>query len=221
MTAKPSAPPHPARHPPRHPPRHPDVEILGEETGFARHLGVDIVRFRHRLFAGGWSGERVFDVVRRGGAAAVILYDPERDSVVLVEQFRVAALYAGRSPWQVEAVAGLIDSDETPEAVARREAREEANLDPLGPLLPIQTMMPATGSLDERVFLFCGRVDSRGAAGIYGLAAEQEDIRVLVKTVAEIETMLDKGEIDSAHTLISLYWLLRHRDRLRKEWPGG
>ena len=202
-------------------PSHPDVEILGVETGFARHLGVDIVRFRHRLFAGGWSGERVFDVVRRGAAAAVLLYDPERDSVVLIEQFRVAAFFAGRSPWQVEAVAGLIDSDETPKEVARREAREEANLDPLGPLLPIQTMMPATGSLDETVFLYCGRVDCRAAGGIHGVAAEQEDIRVLVKTVAEIEAMLDSGQIDSAHTLISLYWLLRHRDRLRDEWLGG
>ena len=202
-------------------PAHPDVEILGVETGFFRHLGVEIVRFRHRLFAGGWSGDRVFDIVRRGAAAAVLLYDPDRDSVVLIEQFRVAALFAGRSPWQVEAVAGLIDSDETPEEVARREAREEANLDPIGPLLPIQTMMPATGSLDEAVFLYCGRVDCRGAAGIYGVAAEQEDIRVLVKTMPEIEAMLDSGQIDSAHTLISLYWLLRHRDRLRDEWLGG
>jgi len=206
---------------PRPAPSHPDVEIFGAETGFARHLGVDIVRFRHRLFAGGWSGERVFDIVRRGAAAAILLYDPERDSVVLIEQFRLAALYAGRSPWQIEAVAGLLDTDETAEEVARREAREEANLDPLGPLVPIQTMMPATGSLDEAVFLFCGRVDSRNAGGIHGLAAEDEDIRVLVKTVAEIETMLDEGQIDSAHTLICLYWLLRHRDRLRKEWPGG
>ena len=146
------------------------------------------------------------------------MYDPERDSVVLVEQFRVAALYAGRSPWQVEGVAGLIDTDETPEEVARRETREEANLDPIGPLLPIQTMMPASGSLDEAVYLFCGRVDCRGAAGIHGVAAEQEDIRVLVKTVAEVEAMLDAGQIESAHTLICLYWLLRHRDRLRKEW---
>src|SRR5712671_3624589 len=111
MTVKRSAPAHVS---------HPDVEILGVETGFSRHLGVDVVRFRHRLFAGGWSDERVFDVIRRGAAAAVLLYDPERDSVVLVEQFRLAALFAGRSPWQVEAVAGLIDSDEMPEAVARR-----------------------------------------------------------------------------------------------------
>jgi len=202
-------------------PAHPDVEILGVETGFARHLGVDIVRFRHRLFGGGWSGERVFDIIRRGAAAAVLLYDPGRDSVVLVEQFRLAALFAGRSPWQVEAVAGLVDSDEPPEEVARREAREEANLDPIGPLLPIQTIMPATGSLDEVIFLYCGRVDCRGAGGIHGLAAEQEDIRVLVKPVAEIDAMLESGQIDSAHTLISLYWLLRHRERLRKEWPSG
>ena len=82
-------------------------------------------------------------------------------------------------------------------------------------------MLPASGSYDEAVSLYCGRVDCRGAEGIYGLAAEQEDIRVVVKTLAEIEAMLDAGEIESAHTLICLYWLLRHRDRLRKEWPGG
>src|SRR5271170_4968950 len=214
MTVKGSA----AAPPPSHTPRHPDVEILGAETGFARHLRLEIVRFRHRRFDGGWSGERVFDVVRRGPAVAVVLYDPERDSVVLIEQFRIAALYAGRAPWLIEAVAGLIDTDETPEEVARREAKEEANLDPIGPLLPIQTFLPASGSFDEAVYLFCGRVDSRGAGGVYGLAAEQEDIRVVVKTVAEIERMLDGGQIDSSHTVISLYWLLRHRGRLQKEW---
>jgi ADP-ribose pyrophosphatase len=206
---------------PSPPPAHPDIEILGAETGFARHLRIEVVRFRHRLFAGGWSGERVFDVVRRGAAVGVVLYDPERDSVVLVEQFRVAALYAGRSPWQIEAVAGLVDTDETPEEVARREVSEEAGLEPIGRLLPIQTMLPACGSFDEAVWLFCGRVDSRNAEGIHGLAAEHEDIRIAVKTVPEIEAMLDGGQIESAHTLVCLYWLLRHRDRLRREWPGG
>ena len=32
---------------------------------------------------------------------------------------------------------------------------------------------------------------------------------------------LDAGQIESGHTLITLYWLLRHRDRLRREWPGS
>ena len=83
-------------------PSHPDVEILGIEVGFSRHLGVDVVRFRHRLFAGGWSGERVFDIVRRGQAAAILLYDPERDSVVLIEQFRLAALCGSFASYVIE-----------------------------------------------------------------------------------------------------------------------
>jgi len=206
---------------PPDPPPHPDVEILAVEERFARHLRVEVVRFRHRLFAGGWSGERVFDVVRRGAAVAVVLYDPERDSVVLLEQFRIAALFGERAPWQVEGVAGLVDTDETVDQVALREVREETGLKPIGPLVPIQVMMPASGSYDEAIWLYCGRVDSRGAAGIHGVAEEQEDIRVIVKTIAEVEAMLDGGTIESAHTLICLYWLLRHRERLRKEWLGG
>jgi ADP-ribose pyrophosphatase len=202
-------------------PPHPDIEIAEEQIGFARHLRIDVVRFRHRLFAGGWSGERVFDIVRRGGAVGVVLYDPDRDSVVMVEQFRLAALYAGGSPWQLECVAGLLEPDESAEQVAIRETREEANLELVGPLVPIQRFMPATGSFDETVDLFCGRVDSAGAAGLYGLPEEQEDIRVVVRPFADIEGMLDRGEVASSHTVIGLYWLLRHRDRLRREWLGG
>jgi ADP-ribose pyrophosphatase len=211
-----------ANPPPASTPSHPDLDIIKAETGFARHIRVDVVRFRHRLFAGGWSGERVFDVVRRGEAIAVLLYDPEHDSIVLVEQFRLAALYGGRSPWQTENVAGLIDTDnETPEEVALREIREESNLEPLGPLVPIQRILPASGTLDEVIWLYCARVDSTNAAGLYGLADEHEDIRVCVKTLSQAEAMLDAGEIESGHTLVALYWLLRHRDRLRREWLGA
>ena len=203
------------------PPVHPDIEIIEAHTGFARHLQVEVVRFRHRLFAGGWSGEKLFDVVRRGGAAAVVLYDPDLDSVVLIEQFRVAPLYGGRSPWQVEVVAGLIDTDETPEEVARRETREEAGLDLIGDLMPIQCVMPAVGSFDEVVWLYCGRIDARDAGGVHGLPEEHEDIRVAVRTIPEVEAMLAAGQIESAHALVGLYWLLRHRDRLRREWGTG
>jgi len=66
--------------------------------------------------------------------------------------------------------------------------------------------------------LFCGRVDSSRAGGIHGLAEEEEDIRVVVKTLAELEAMLDAGQIETGHTLLCLYWLLRHRDRVRRQW---
>ena len=200
------------------PPSHPDVEIVETTTLAARHLRIDIFRFRHRLFSGEWSGERSYEVLRRGQAVAIVLYDPDRDAVVLVEQFRLPALLAGSSPWQLEAAAGLIDTDETPEAVAIRETREETGLALIGESIRIQRYLSSSGNSDESVVLFCGRVDSASASGVHGLPEEHEDIRVVVKTLAEIEALVDAGAIESGHTLIALYGLLRHRGRLQRLW---
>jgi len=198
-----------------------DAEVIDAANVFARYLRIDTFRFRHRLFSGEWSAVRSYDVLRRGRAVAIILYDPDRDSVVLVEQFRLPALLAGSSPWQLEAAAGMIDTDETAEMVAVRETREETGLGLIGEPIVIQRYLPSAGGSDESVVLFCGRVDSALAAGVHGLPEEHEDIRVAVKTVAEIEAMLDAGAIENGHTLIALYWLLRHRDRLQQLWAAG
>jgi ADP-ribose pyrophosphatase len=195
---------------------HPDTEIEDAANVFERYLRVDTFRFRHRLFSGEWSAVRSYDVLRRGRAVAIILYDPYRDSVVLVEQFRLPALLAGSSPWQLEAVAGMIDTGETPEAVAMRETREETGLELIGEPIVIQHYLPSAGGSDECVALFCGQIDSSLAAGVHGLPEEHEDIRVAVKTLPEVEAMIDAGAIESGHTLIALYWLLRHRDRLQQ-----
>ena len=200
---------------------HPDVELVLTSTARARYLRIDTFRFRHRLFSGEWSAERNYDVLRRGQAVAIVLYDPDCDAVVLVEQLRLPALLADSSPWQLEAAAGLIDTDETPETVAIRETREETGLTLMGEPIRIQRYLPSSGGSDEGVVLFCARVDSSAAAGVHGLPEEHEDIRVAVKTLAEIEVLLDTGAIESGHTLIGLYWLLRHRDHLRQLWPPG
>ena len=200
---------------------HPDIEIVDATKIFERYLRIDTFRFRHRLFSGEWSAVRSYDVLRRGRAVAIILYDPDRDSVVLVEQFRLPALLAGSSPWQLEAAAGMIDTDETSEMVAVRETREETGLGLIGEPIVIQRYLPSAGGSDESVVLFCGRVDSALAAGVHGLPEEHEDIRVAVKTLAEIEAMLDAGAIENGHTLIALHWLLRHRDRLQRLWAAG
>jgi ADP-ribose pyrophosphatase len=197
---------------------HPDLQFLGAEIGFSRFLRLDVTHFRHRLFSGAWSSERAYDLLRRGAAVAVVLYDPERDVVVLIEQFRLAPLYADMSPWMLEVVAGLVEHGETDAAVALREIREEAGLEVIGDLIPIQPYMPSPGESDARVMLFCGRVDAGAAGGIHGVADEHEDIRVVVKSWAEIEALVDAGRIDTGHTLVCLYWLLRHRDEVRRTW---
>lgn len=71
-----------------------------------------------------WRGKaRNFE---RGHAAVLLPFDPERDEVVLVEQIRIAAYDTSVTPWLLEMVAGMIEEGETIEAVARREAMEEA-----------------------------------------------------------------------------------------------
>src|SRR5262249_48086283 len=103
-----------------------DFELIEKTTAYQGYFRVDVYRFRHRLFAGGWSGEMRREVFERGHAVAVLPYDPERDAVVMIEQFRIGAAAADMPLWQLEFVAGIIDEGETPEAVARREAHEEA-----------------------------------------------------------------------------------------------
>src|ERR1700760_575511 len=110
--SKRSVPPLPAR---------PDVEICSERRVWDGRFPLELVRFRHRRFDGGLSGERTWEVWRRGRAAAVLPSDPSTDAVVLSEQFRFRAFAAGIDPVLVELPAGLCDDNETPEATARRE----------------------------------------------------------------------------------------------------
>jgi len=200
------------------PSAHPDVEIIEATKGFERFLRMDVFRFRYRRFSGGWSAERTYDVLRRGQAVGVALYDPDRDEIVLIEQLRLPALLAGASPRQLEVAAGLVDVGETPLMVAVRETREETGLAIKGEPIPIQRYLPSCGASDESVDLFCARVDATEAAGLHGVPEEGEDIRVVVKTLAEVEALLDAGAIENGHTLVALYWLLRHRDHLRQLW---
>ncbi len=195
-----------------------DVEVIEATTPFERFLRVDTIRFRHRLFSGEWSAAHTYDVLRQGAAAAIVLYDPDQDAVVLIEQFRLPALLAGGAPWQLEVVAGLVDGDEAPQAVAVRETREETGLVLAGELIPIQRYLPSCGASDESVHLFCARIDASAAGGVHGSAAEGEDIRTVIKTVAEIEALLDAGAIENGHSLVALYWLLRHHNELRRRW---
>lgn len=196
-----------------------ELEILHRETAYHGFFRVGLYRLRHRLYGGGWSGEITREVVERRVAVGLLLYDPRRDAVVLVEQFRLPAHLAGFSSRQLEIVAGLVDRADEPESdVARREAREEAGLAVEGELVPIHRLLTSPGGTTEAVALFCGRVDASRAGGVHGLAAEHEDIKVVVKSYAEAARLLRAGGIENASTMIALYWLAANRARLRRLW---
>ena len=194
-----------------------EVEIIEKSLRYKGFFRIVRYRFRHRLFAGGWSGEIEREVFERGHAAAVLPYDPAADAVVLIEQFRIGALVAGFAPWQVEIVAGIVEDGEAPEEVARRETMEETGAT-LGNLIPIHRYLVSPGGASESVAVYCGRVDSRGLGGIHGLPHEHEDIRVTVHPFEEATELLNTGQVTNAVTILALQWLALNRDRLRKEW---
>jgi ADP-ribose pyrophosphatase len=206
-----------------------DVEIVSRETVFSGYFRVDQYRLRHRLFAGGWSdtaGREVFD---RGHAVGVILYDPDRDLLVLIEQFRIGAFAAlatqpqlsgTMTPWLLEVVAGIIDDGESPEAVARREAMEEAGCE-IFELERVSTFLLSPGVMTESLALFCGRVDARGVGGIHGLEHEHEDIRVAAVPVAEVFRWLDEGRFVNATALLAMLWFRLNHEDLRRRWRAG
>jgi ADP-ribose pyrophosphatase len=194
-----------------------DVEIIDKSLRYKGFFEIVSYRFRHRLFAGGWSGEIQREVFERGLAVGVLPYDPAADAVVLIEQFRIGALVARMAPWQTEIVAGIIEEGEKIEDVARREAEEEAGA-AVGELIPIFRYLVSPGGASESVQLYCGRVDSRGLGGFHGLADENEDIRVWVQSADDALAALDAGKIGNAVTIIALQWLALNRERLRTLW---
>jgi len=193
------------------------VRLIRRETPFQGYFRVDRYTVRHRLFAGGMTGDIVREVFERGHAAAVLPYDPVRDAVVLIEQFRIGAYAAGRTAWLTEIVAGIIEQGETAEGVARREAIEEAGL-ALTDLLPIGEVFVSPGGSTETLALFCGRCDSQGAGGIHGIDHEHEDIRVVVQPFDEAYAGVRSGTIATVPAVIALQWLALNRREVRTRW---
>lgn len=193
------------------------VEIAKREAVFEGYFRVDRYHLRHRLFAGGMTGEFTREIFERGHAAGVLPYDPIRDEVVLIEQFRPGALAAGVHPWLIEPVAGIIEPGEAVEAVVRREAQEESGC-VITDLIPMHHYLTSPGGTSESCALFCGRVDSSGAGGIHGVDGEGEDIRVFPLPFAELRAWLDAGRFNAALTLIAVQWLALNRDKVRALW---
>ncbi len=195
----------------------PRFEVRERQVAFEGYFRIVRYRLRHRLFAGGMSAELVRELFERGDAALVLPYDPVRQEVVLVEQFRVGAITQQDDPWLLEPVAGIIEPGETAAGVARREAVEEAGLE-LHDLVPIGAYYPSPGGSSELCHAFVARIDARGAGGLFGLADHGEDVKAHVVPLRTALGWLEDGRLRTASALITLQWLALHRGELEARW---
>jgi 8-oxo-dGTP pyrophosphatase MutT (NUDIX family) len=118
-------------------------------------------------------------------------------------------------PWMLEPVAGIVDARENPDAAALREAMEEAGID-IRTLVPAGEYYPSPGATTDYFYAYVGLCDlTEDAPYSGGLEAEAEDIRLHTMDFDAAMALADSGEISAGPLLHLLYWLARHRDRLR------
>jgi len=202
--------------------KRPDVRIEHQETVYQGFYQVQKLSLKHRLFNGGWSRELSRELVVRLPAVAVLMYDPKRDQVVLIEQFRVGAMAHEDGPWQLEMVAGMIDTDETPEQVAVRECEEESGAKvALESLELVCKYLVTPGGSNESLNIYCAPVGASQVTGVHGLPTEGEDIKVQVIDREALWGMLEQGKLTNAATIIVIQWLQLHQQRLQAQWNNS
>lgn len=188
------------------------IDIVKDETLSKNWYHLRNVTFDYT----GSTGETVRlkrEVYDRGNGATILLFDPKRETVILVRQFRMPAYVNGHSGWLIETPAGLLDGDHPEEAI-RREVMEETGY-AVHEVRPLFRSFMSPGAVTEIIHFFVALIDSgeRVTDG-GGLAEEHEDIEVLEIGLDRASAMIDSGEICDAKTIMLIQWALIHRSEL-------
>ena len=170
---------------------------------------VDKAILRHEKFDGSMSKEITRLNFNRGDTVAVLLYNKENKSVVLVKQFRYPAYVDNGPGWLIECVAGIKDNGKI--SVARKEALEETGYR-IEELEYLTRFYPSPGGCSERIYVYLAYVEAKDKIRDEKyLGVGSEDINVMEVPLDEAFDMIKNGEICDAKTMISLFLL---RDKL-------
>lgn len=184
---------------------------------YSNFFAVAEDRFTVPRFSG--AGSLTLDRSGLVGCDVVILlpYDPERDRVLLIEQFRAGPTFRGDpNPWIMEPVAGRIDPGETPEIAARRECAEEAGL-AISTLHLAHQGYSSPGAFTEYAYSYVGIADlPDDVAGLGGLETEGEDIKSHLFEFDAFRTGLENGAFPAIPLANLGYWLILNRSKLRE-----
>ncbi|NDR58319.1 NUDIX domain-containing protein [Aliiruegeria sabulilitoris] len=193
-----------------------DIALKRRRLAYANFFSVEEYDLTHRRFRGDHGAVLNRTAFVSGDAVTILPYDPVRDRVLLVEQFRAGPYARGdKQPWLLEAIAGRIDGGETPEQAALREAEEEAGLT-VRDLRLVSQYYPTPGAKTEYLFGYLATADLPDeAAGLGGLEGEGEDIRTHVIGFDHAMDLLQSGEINVGPLILLLLYLARSRAELR------
>ncbi len=150
-----------------------EIEILSDNWYTLKKVNFDF-----RKNDGNWERQSR-EAYDRGNGAAILLYNLEKETVILTRQFRMPTFLNGNSSgMMIEVCAGLLDQDSAEDCI-RRETQEETGYE-ISNVEKVFEAYMSPGSVTEIVHFFIAEYHEDmkiGEGG--GVAEEQEDIEVL------------------------------------------
>ncbi|AUP81460.1 NUDIX domain-containing protein [Flavivirga eckloniae] len=151
------------------------------------------------------------EVYDRGDGAGILLYNKEKQTVILTKQFRMPTYMNDNTDgFLVEICAGMLDKD-NPKACIIRETEEEVGYR-IKEVKKVYEAYSSPGVMTEKMHFFIGEyTDDMKVNNGGGLDSEHEDIEVLELPFREVVDMLYKGEIVDTRTIVLLQYAIINR----------
>lgn len=181
------------------------VKIIGVKNLSNAHYKLDKVDFEYQTNNGSWQTQSR-ECYDRGDGAAILLYNPAKKTVILIKQFRMPSYLNGNATgMMIEVCAGLLDEN-YPEACIIKEVEEETGFKISNPKKVFE-LYSTPGAVTEKIHYFIAeyRDDMKISEG-GGLEEEHEEIEVLEINFETALTMMSKGEINDAKTVVLLQY---------------
>lgn len=180
------------------------VKIIEQKLLSDNWYKLHKITFDYHTKSGEWvrQSREAYD---RGNGAVILLYNIQKQTVILTGQFRMPTYLNGNTNgMMIEACAGLLDND-SPEVAIKREAEEETGY----VLTNVQKIMEcymSPGSVTEILHFFIAEYNDNTKKEAGG-GIDHEDIDVLELPFAEALHMIETGAIKDAKTVMLLYYL--------------
>ncbi len=167
---------------------------------------LDRIDYDYQFKTGKW--ERISrECYNRGNGAAILLYNPVKETVILTKQFRMP-IYENdtNDGMSIEACAGAIDNNDDPLETIIRETEEEVGYK-INNAKQVLTAYTSPGALTEKLFLFIAEYsDAMKINEGGGLDSEHEEIEVLELSFTKVIEMMRNEEIIDAKTIMLLQY---------------
>jgi GDP-mannose pyrophosphatase NudK len=141
----------------------------------------------------------------RGNGATILLYNKERKTVILTQQFRLPTYINGNeSGMLIETCAGLLDADNAEDCI-RRETEEETGYK-VSSVKKIFEAYMSPGSVTEVLYFFIAEYSKNMKVNEGGGVDEHEDIEVMEMDFEKVYSQIQTGEIKDAKTIMLLQY---------------